>query len=338
MAWSKRLLAATLFGAAGLPRLAMWLRARRNQEIRIATYHRITDPDTAYDSANVSATPEQFEKQVRLFKKSFDLMRFSDLLDVVDGKATCPQRPLLLSFDDGFADNYVNAYPILKANDVSAAFFISTSHIGHRGLFWFDELAFLVLSTKNPVWTMTDGEEVDMETGDRRQTTKKLLAKLKLLSNADRETEIEHLRLQSGVTDYDSVDPLSFPMTWEQLSEMQENGMEVFSHTHTHPVLSRLESYQEILSEVSESKRLIENRVGGTCEVLAYPVGRWSSYDERVLQATEEAGYSLACVNENGVNVLPFGKRLELNRIGVDNYQNVRSLASVIAWPEMFAY
>ena len=336
---SKRLHAATFFGISGMARLFLCMRSLlRRGEIRILTYHRVVDVARVYDTANVSASPEEFEIQVKHYKKNYDLVRFSDLCDIRDRKTATPKRPLLITFDDGFSDNYEFAYPILKSHNVSAAFFIATSHIGKRELFWFDEVGFLLKSTTRNHWILSDGTRFDIPTTNRAVLLKKILKRLKQLPNDARIGEIRRLRCQSDDVQWNAIDEINFPMTWQQVREMTENGMEILSHSHTHPILSKLGSEREILNEVVVSKNMIEREVGRECRVFAYPDGKKAAYDARVMSALRRSGYELACINERGTISNDQAGRLELPRLNVDNFQNIHSLSSMIAWPELFAY
>tara|TARA_R110000782_G_scaffold19151_1_gene52360 strand:+ start:1551 stop:2594 length:1044 start_codon:yes stop_codon:yes gene_type:complete len=338
MVQSKRLVAAELFSKLGLAWLFLRLRSRRRKEVRILTYHRVVDLSRAYDLANVSATPEEFDRQLAYLKKNYDLIRFSDLIEIANGTMSCPRRPLILTFDDGYMDNYEFAFPILKSHGLSAAFFVSTSHIGSNQLFWFEELGFIMRKTKKQSWTLLDGSSIEIPETDRGPTLKRLLKLMKDLPNEARVREIEHLRVESEAFDPEKIDAINFPMNWEHLVEMHNNGMDILSHSHTHPILSTLETYEQVEGEISTPKKLIEENIKANCPVIAYPVGRWDSYDERVLKAVQDAGYELACVYENGVNEVPFDRKFELKRTGIDNFHQLDMFASIVACPEVFTY
>jgi len=80
-------------------------------------------------------------------------------------------------------------------------------------------------------------------------------------------------------------------MTWEQIREWHDNGMEIGSHTYNHCALNQLGSEQEIRSEVCRSKLIIEEKIGSPVEFLCYPYG---GTDDRVKKIVSTAGYKLA--------------------------------------------
>ena len=83
------------------------------------------------------------------------------------------------------------------------------------------------------------------------------------------------------------------PLTWEQVREMAAEGCHVGSHTHSHPRLADCAS-DEMLAELTQSKRILETRTGNPVSMLAYPFGQPHDYDRRVTTAAAEAGYSAA--------------------------------------------
>jgi len=138
MAMPKRVAAATVFGRLGLATALAHAKSLIHPDIRILIYHRVLDPARAYDRANVSTTPDQFARQLDCLQRNYDVISFADLLACYDDPKILPKRPLIITFDDGFADNYTFAFPELKARNMSAAFFVTTGHIGQREFFWVD--------------------------------------------------------------------------------------------------------------------------------------------------------------------------------------------------------
>ncbi len=108
-------------------------------------------------------------------------------------------------------------------------------------------------------------------------------------------------------------------LDWEQLRGLAESGWEVGSHTCSHPRLARIEE-GEIATELSESKRVVEERIGAPCESLAYP---YSDYDARAVKAAWKAGYrSAVSVPTRPASPLP----LEWPRVGVFQGESARRL------------
>ena len=104
-------------------------------------YHRIGDAAaSAFDRGVFSCSAGRFREHVALFKDRFEVIELARLLKVFDGRP--PRRPMvLITFDDGYADNHAFAFPVLKEFGVTAAFFIPTAFVGGSRLPWWDEIA-----------------------------------------------------------------------------------------------------------------------------------------------------------------------------------------------------
>lgn len=80
-------------------------------------------------------------------------------------------------------------------------------------------------------------------------------------------------------------------MSWEQLRVLRDAGWEIGAHGCSHPDLPKL-SDQQLERELRDSRRRLEQELAKPCQSLAYPYG---TYDDRVLEAVRDAGYSTAC-------------------------------------------
>ena len=105
---------------------------RRDQTLPILCYHRVSDELRDHVTVGV----DQFDQQMAFLKANYDVLPLRDLLDA--SPPTSKKTPVAVTFDDGYLDNYENAFPILKKHDLSATFFISTDHITQQKPFAHD--------------------------------------------------------------------------------------------------------------------------------------------------------------------------------------------------------
>lgn len=107
----------------------------KHSKIPILEYHvvreNIPDDGTGY----LYVTPENFEDQISILKSNgYNFITFDDLEQIDNNKMEMPDKPIIITFDDGYLNNYVNAYPILKKLDAKATFFVSTANIVNESL------------------------------------------------------------------------------------------------------------------------------------------------------------------------------------------------------------
>lgn len=333
---------ARILAATGLYGLCRFLRHRLIKELPILAYHRIygLEDKTAFpfDPELISASRANFAWQMRYIKARYNPITFQMLIDALDGKALLPKRPLVITFDDGYDDNYHNAFPILKSLGIPATIFISTGYIGSSKPFWFDLVAHIVYRAPNGFMVLDDLQltlQLDDDVASRRAATHKLLRKLKQVRNKQRLSFLEWLECDyASVVDTTSF-PLSQPMTWDQIREMHTAGIEFGSHTITHPILSQLDD-KALEYELAVSKQQIEQELDNPISVLAYPVGEITAFDERVIQAAQSTGYRLGISYIKGVNRLDKLDHFSLYRQHVESYTSKYFFTGLLSLPEIF--
>ena len=227
-----------------------------------------------------------------------------------------------VTFDDGYADVFENAFPLLRRKGVPAAFFVVTDWVGTRDLLVHDRLFLLLeqararglrgrLATRAALQRLaisfTDAWPLEAwPTGWPYLVLRRLLesgpqARLLRLA-ADLETE--------GGLDESTLSALR-PMTWEMLEALRDAGMTVGSHTRTHVLLTK-EEPERVKSELALSRATLERRLGTRVEHLAYPDG---DADTTTAEAVGAAGYRyayLACGHRNPAQPLLTQPRLLL--------------------------
>ncbi len=107
----------------------------------ILEYHQVTDAplDPEFEVYNVP--PAEFAAQLDYLQaQGYTTITLQDFMRVVHGKASLPDKPIVLTFDDGYADNYATMLPILEAHGMTAVVYVITNEIGNAGYLTFDEL------------------------------------------------------------------------------------------------------------------------------------------------------------------------------------------------------
>ena len=104
-----------------------------NVKIPILLYHDFvtTVPDSDPDNFNYINTPQSYEENIKvLLENGYKFISFQELSDARNGKIKLPEKPILVTFDDGYYSNYEYIFPILKKYNVKASIFIVTDKIG----------------------------------------------------------------------------------------------------------------------------------------------------------------------------------------------------------------
>jgi peptidoglycan/xylan/chitin deacetylase (PgdA/CDA1 family) len=330
---------ARLAVALGADRAALGLRAGPSRELTILAYHRVLDmgPEDAFpfDPELVSASVEDFRWQMQALARACTPIGLGEVARRLAAGEALPPRAVAVTFDDGHRDNHTHAFPILRAAGVPATIFLSTSYIGGKATFWFDRVARQLYSApQGPLEVPALGLQVELsDVASRRAAAARVLGAMKVVPDAKRHEALAELQAASGV----AVDAgeRSGALSWDQVREMHAGGVEFGSHTVTHPILSRVDD-QALERELADSRREISERLGTPADLLAYPVGGESAYDERTVATARACGYRLGLTYVTGTNPWPPGDPFRLRRLHVERYTSRERFAAMLAFPRLF--
>ena len=224
-----------------------------------------------HPSSEYSIRAQRFKAHLRYLKNHG---WHTDLFRELHNASALPEKTVILTFDDGYADNYEGAFLPLTEHNLKATWFIATDCIG-----------------KYSHWMGSPSPQTQM-------------------------------------------------LTVEQLLQMEKAGMEIGSHTCSHPDLTTL-SYQQQLDEMTKSKQILESIIHGKISSFAYPYGR---YNTDSIEAAKDADYQLACTVRPGW----FGSEMNpllVRRITIFANDSVSTLArklifadNDVSWKKMASY
>ncbi|MDO8860428.1 polysaccharide deacetylase family protein [Haliea sp. E1-2-M8] len=305
------------------------------QYVRILAYHRIVDDhaDFPFDEDLVSASRDEFDKQLRFVKANFTVVPLGEL-DAAIQQDKPDERLCVLTFDDGFDDFYSNAFPLLKAHDLPATLFVATDLIGSKEIIWFDWVVKMLKENQGRLLSVNNGEFHEVVAKD---TPRRMLDYLKAVPDHTRIETIGAIERAFGCAQPADGHPGSRMMTWPMLQEMSLDGMEIGSHTCSHPLLRRLD-HDSLMHELLESKRCIERNLHVECRSFAYPVGGSSGFSRELMKSVADAGYLYACDYRGGVNYRHKLDRYALRRIHVERYVDYPYFCSRLCYPKLFSY
>jgi peptidoglycan/xylan/chitin deacetylase (PgdA/CDA1 family) len=334
-------LARSCYRLGALPALQTLRRLLRT-DLRILAYHRVLDIDDLarfkFDLAVVSASSAQFREQLAWIAKRFHPVTFGDVLAELDGGPPLPADAMLITFDDGYDDNYRVAFPILRELGMAATFFVSTGHTETGKPYAYDWLVYMICTTSADAISIPE-LRVDCRLPaalvERRRIAESVLESVKRADDATQLAVIARLEREWNLPRVRNAD--CQPMTWEQLVEMQDAGMEIGSHGVHHRMLAKLGD-EELDYELRASKSALDSHLSRPAEIISYPVGGADAYDARVMDATARAGYRAACSYVGGTNVRGEMSRYELNRLAVEREMDKAWFAAMVAVPEIFGY
>ena len=327
---------------AGVLPLLRPLHDRMRTPVLVLAYHRVLpepDPESyPFDLGLISATPEEFDWQMKLVSREFDPISLSDVGSYVRGRFKLPRRPVVVTFDDGYADNHDHALPILQRYGMPATVFTAVGHIGTDNLMWHDWAAYLCLRARSGEIPSLNGPQMLSESdpiASRRKVAHRFLSYLKTRPHTELLSTLADLRRQHAGAILPDELALSRPLTWDQVRHMAASGVEFGSHTTTHAILSRLDD-QGLRAELVQSKAVLERELQMPCDSIAYPVGRTFAYTPKILAEVGLTGYRLGLAYNPGIN---WGHALDvfaLQRQAVESHINRHYFRAMLSLPSWF--
>jgi len=263
----------------------------------ILMYHRFSE-----NVDGVSTSARCFNQQLYYLAEHYRIVPLSELARHLTSGQPVPPGLAVITIDDGYRDCYDIAYPILRARNIPATAFVVTDFIDQATWLWTDKVRYLTASASGtllettiedqPLRIALDGQHSRLKGAERVNT------QLKLISDEAKNDAICEISEQLGVTIPTSPPPQYLPLTWEQIRELDSSGVEIGSHTVTHPILTRI-SVDKLRYELRESRARLESELGHKVELLGYPNG---DHNEAVQVEAARAGYTCAVAADYGLN------------------------------------
>lgn len=301
----------------------------------VLNYHRVGEANQSlFDHDLWSASVEGFEQQVRFLSLNFDLIRIRDLDDLWNRKKG---RHVLITFDDGYLDNYECAFPILKSYNSPATFFLTTGFLDERKVAWWDEISWMVHSatqTSLPENSWT-GDAVSLNEDDYDQSIKRLLSVYKKLSGEKTEAYLNFLAEQTGAGRCPQEIANQIWMTWDMVREMNDAGMDFGGHTVNHPILANHSEEQQRF-EIAHCKQRVETELNDSISAFSYPVGGKDCFDQRTRDCLKQTGYRWGFSYYGGYSQLGTPDNWDIPRIAVESEEPATLFRAAISLPQVF--
>jgi peptidoglycan/xylan/chitin deacetylase (PgdA/CDA1 family) len=283
----------------------------------ILNYHRIGNADeTLFDSGVFSATAEQFDSHIAYLKRRFHMATLEEVFAMMNGDAP-DGTSVLITFDDGYRDNYTRAFPILRSHGVQAVFFLPTAFVGTGRLPWWDVIAYIVKQSSKERIQLEYPEPVnfDLRGDGRRRVSMQVLRLFRQPAVKDPERFIKELERVCGVSHPKGGVEHCF-LDWSEAREMQQNGMAFGSHTHSHEILTKL-SPERQREEARHSREILEHELNRRVDILAYPVGLKNCFTAETISILAQENYRAAFSFYGGTNRPGEMQPFDIRRYGV---------------------
>jgi peptidoglycan/xylan/chitin deacetylase (PgdA/CDA1 family) len=317
---SRRDLAAAALAQPGIRSVVR--RLPRWRGVLTLNYHRVGDANgQPWDRTLWSASAAAFDAQLELLAREADVIAPADLAAAL--RSGRRGRRVLLTFDDGYRDNYEIAYPLLRRHGLPATFFLATGFLDRPHVAWWDELAWMVRRAGG-----------DAAGHDARIA--ELCARYKALPSERAAELLDEVAVQTASDRCPEGEAAELWMTWEMARELRDGGMTLGGHTVTHPLLSRVSAARQA-EEIAGCAARLEQETGASMRWFAYPVGSRDAFTETTQGILREHGVELAFSFYGGFGSFEQWRPLDVPRVHVGPHYGPELLAAALALPGRFA-
>ena len=278
--------------------------------LRVLMYHRFS---RNAETDKISAA--EFTAHLDYLHRHAKVLSLSETIETLKNGDALPPNAAVITIDDGYADSFDIAFPLLRKFQMPATVYAVTNFLDGKCWLWTDLMRFVLLETtvENVRFEFAVGDKVEARLNgkqSRLETANRINTRLKKMSNELKDSKIAEiaqiLKVEIPMTTTGDFAPIS----WEQAREMDAGKVQIESHTVTHPILTNI-NQTELDDELRESKKRLETKLDKNIKHFCYPNG---NLNEMVRKSVENAGYESAVTTAYGL-VEKDANRFLLNRI-----------------------
>ena len=276
--------------------------SRQAGRAMILCYHRIV-PDIATAERDgifgLMTSTETFRRHLEIVREHCEVMTLEEAGNVLKGEKRTARPAVVVTFDDGYRDNYDQALPVLRDLGMPATVFVSTGLVGAQEPLHHDRIYWLITRAIKRGFDLREAFE---GIGLRSVRVNELVAVKDPLRICDQIVYLPFMVREKLIAKLEAALGADYPpgyemLTWEMIAEMEASGISFGAHSDQHPVLT-MEDGDTIEREIRRSKRTLEDRLGHAAKHFAYPNGQ---YNQAIKNLVAKVGFDLAVTTERRI-------------------------------------
>jgi peptidoglycan/xylan/chitin deacetylase (PgdA/CDA1 family) len=279
--------------------LRLFLDAFHRELGMILMLHRVAPSEESKLSPNenMKITPQFLEELIIKLQKTYTFITLDELYHAIENKKFFRKKFAVFTFDDGYVDNYTNAFPIFKKYDIPFVIYLTAGLPDRRVALWWYIIEEIILSNESV--ELTDGSYYSCQNrAEKTETFMLLRNKIMKLSAIHFENELKNLLANYSI-DY-TQKTYELGLSWEQITEMSNTGLcTIAAHSVSHRTLNLLNE-EDLVNEILGSKNRIESQIRKNADHFAYPFGTIDEVGIRELKILKNLKFKTASMAEGG--------------------------------------
>ncbi|MBF0529815.1 MAG: polysaccharide deacetylase family protein [Deltaproteobacteria bacterium] len=266
--------------------------------IAIMCYHRIIPDNQKQIASTISVTQNSLRRQIRFYKKYFKVISLEKAVELLRNHQV-DQPYLVITFDDGYKDNYTLGLDIFLSENVEPTVFVTTDCVDKQENLWPDDVRNALYNAQflDPV-SLTDPKiTIKPDWYNRICAVERIIDFLKNYDANSRSQYLERLRDRFKTSNCQD----SLMLNWDEVRMLSNNRTHIGSHTVSHTILGHLPE-KDALQELEISKNILEDQLNAPVKTFAYPNGKISDFNEVSIDLLKKTGYECAVTTIRGIN------------------------------------
>ena len=303
-------------------------------KILILMYHRVL-PESEINKSLIQpgmyVTAKTFNKHLQYLAANYQVISITELLKRLKShELDIERRYCVITFDDGWVDNYRFAYPLLKKYDMPASIFLVFDYVGTDKWFWPEQLSYLFdrirkggcdFKCRQLLYEIIKEFDVDKtllmklfsnKASFSAELVDRIIKNLKAYAIEDISDLINKMQKILGV----AIPKERLMLNWEEIREMAQNSISFGAHSCSHSIMTLL-SDDKLKEEINRCCQIIrEIRSIGIMPVFSFPNG---NYNQKIIDLIRKNGFEAALTTKPGYINHNEEDVFELKRISIHN-------------------
>ena len=283
------------------------------QKLYIVMYHYIRNLKYSRFPEIKGLDLQLFKEQIQFFKEHFNIIKMEDVIAAYTDNYSLPEKAILLTFDDGYSDNYLNVFPILKEENIQGSFFIPGKTFVEHQLLDVNKVHSVLASTNITNLVQEVFKQLDYYRG------KEVIFVKRILQTALPE-KLRNIIASNIFAKYVGLSEEKFAyelyMNYDQIKCMKKSGMYIGLHGYDHYWLGNLES-RKMEQDIDKALEVMSEVINPRLWVMNYPYG---SYNDNVVNYIQNKGCALGLTTDLGIANLSINNKYLLPRLDTNDF------------------
>lgn len=270
-----------------------------------------------------------FKEHLECISRYFKIVPLDDLIVKLRSDALT-ENSAVITFDDGYRNNFTVAYPVLKSFQAPATIFLTTGFIESDRWFWTDKLEYVIMNARIPVLTLKSmGTSLDLSNLSlKRNAIIEIKKRLKQCNDETLSNITDDIYTSCHVEDKEPFENYEC-LKWQEIIEMSKDNISFGAHTVNHIILARY-LFDIAKQEIAQSQRIIQEKIMKPVKAFCYPNGAYGDYTEKIKKWIAD-NFDCALSANYGRVVPGMSDLHELLRIGMGNDISCHNLTQKIS-------